>query len=153
MPFSYTDVLSYCQHWHPRNNYFSYFHFIMKSGIIWRDKVLNSKKIFTLQKKTVKITFGAKPGNLGRSLYRRLEYLPLACEYIFSLMNNTVSNQEYFQTNASVHSVHTRNKCHPHRPITYLSCFQKSTHCAGVKILNILPSKLTRMKMLSLKFK
>jgi hypothetical protein len=92
----------------------------MKSGIIWRGKVFNSKKIFTLQKKTVKITFGAKPGNSGRNLFRRLEYLPLACEYIFSLMNDIVSDQEYFQTNAGVHSVHTRNKCYPHRPVAYL---------------------------------
>jgi len=66
MLFSYTDVLPYHQHCHPQNNYFAYFHFILKSGIVWRDKVFNSKKIFTLQKKTVKITFGAKPGNSGR---------------------------------------------------------------------------------------
>jgi hypothetical protein len=67
----------------------------MKSGIIWRNKVFNSKKIFALQKKTVKITFDAKPGNSGRNLLRRLEYLPPSCEYIFSLMNNTVRDQEY----------------------------------------------------------
>jgi len=100
----------------------------------------------------VKITFGAKPGNSGRSLFRRLEYSPLACEYIFSLMNNIVSDQEYLQTNAGVHSVHTRNKCYPYRPVIYLSCFRRSTQCAGVRILSILPSRLTRMKMLSLKF-
>jgi hypothetical protein len=44
----------------------------VKSGIIWRDKVFNSKKIFTLQKKTVNITFGAKPGNSGRRLLGKL---------------------------------------------------------------------------------
>jgi hypothetical protein len=106
--------------------------------------MFNSKKILTRHKKTVKITFGAKPGNSGRSLFKRQEYQPLACEYIFSLMNNIVSDQEYFQTNVCVHSVRTRNKCYPHRPVAYLSCFQKSTHCAGVRILNILPSRLTR---------
>jgi len=95
----------------------------MKCEIIRRDKVFNSKKIFTLGKKTVKITFGAKPGNSGRSLFRRLEYLPLACEYIFSLINNPVSDQEYLQTNAGIHSVHTRNKCYPYSSGTYLSCF------------------------------
>jgi len=31
--------------------------------------------------------------------------------------------------------------------------FKKNTHCAGVRILSILPSRLTRMKMLSLKFR
>jgi hypothetical protein len=67
----------------------------MNSGIIWGDKVFSSKKIFTLQKTTVKITFGAKPGNSDRNLFRRLEYIPPACEYILSLMNNIVSDQEY----------------------------------------------------------
>jgi len=73
--------------------------------------------------------------NSDRSLFRRPEYLPPACEYIFSLMNNIVSDQEYFQTNVGVHSIHTRNKCYPHRPFAYLSCFRKSTHCDGVRIL------------------
>jgi hypothetical protein len=68
----------------------------MKYGIIWRDMMFDSKNIFILPKKTVKITFGAKSGNSGRSLFRKLEYLSLLCEYTFSLMNNTVNDQEYF---------------------------------------------------------
>ena len=55
MPYSYTDVLPYHQHCHPQNSYFACFHFIMKCEIIGRDKVFNGKKIFTVQKKTVKI--------------------------------------------------------------------------------------------------
>jgi hypothetical protein len=125
----------------------------MKYRIIWRDKMFNSKKIFILPKKTVKITFGAKPGNSGRSLLNRLEYFSLPREYTCSLMNNIVRGQEYFQTNVGVHSAHTKNMRHPQMPVAYLSRFQKSTLCAEDRILNILPSALTRMKMLSLKFR
>jgi len=73
--------------------------------------------------------------------------------YIEHNGDESPKDQEYFQADAGVHSVHTRNKSHPHRPVTYLSCFQKNTHCSGVRILNILPGRLTRMKMLSLKLR
>ena len=52
----------------PSKQLFCLFSLYNETGIIWRDKVFNSKKIFTLQKKIVKITFCAKPGNSGRSL-------------------------------------------------------------------------------------
>jgi hypothetical protein len=68
-------------------------------------------------------------------------------------MNNTVNDQEYFWTNVGVHSAHTKNMCHPQRPVAYLSRFWKSTLCAGDRILNILSSILIKKKKLSLKFR
>jgi hypothetical protein len=58
---------------------------------------------------------------------------PLLCEYIRSLMNFTLNNQEYLQTNPATHSVNTRNKLQLHRP-TASSHFQKSAYYAGIKI-------------------
>jgi hypothetical protein len=43
--------------------YFAYFHLIMKYGIICLENSSNSKKIFTLQKKTVTLMAGVKPRN------------------------------------------------------------------------------------------
>jgi hypothetical protein len=74
---------------------------------------------------------------------RMQEEIP--CEYIFSLMNFIVNNQEFFQTNSAVHSVNTRNKHQLHRPIVNLSCFQKSAFYTGIKISNSLPSSLTSL--------
>jgi hypothetical protein len=88
---------------------------------------------------------GVKLRNSRRSLFKRLDILVLQCEYIFSLMNFTVKNQEHFQTNSAIHSVNTRNKNQLHRPIAKLSCFQKSAYYAGIKIFNSLPSSLTRL--------
>jgi hypothetical protein len=68
---------------------------------------------------------GAKPRNSRRSLFKKLEVLPLPCEYIFSLMNFIVNNQERFQTNSAKHNVNTGHKDHLYRPIANLSCFQK----------------------------
>jgi hypothetical protein len=41
--------------------YFAYFHSIMKYGIIFWGNASYSKKIFTLQKKIVRLMAGAKP--------------------------------------------------------------------------------------------
>jgi hypothetical protein len=63
---------------------------------------LRVKKIFTLQKKIIRIMAGAKPRNLCTSLFKTLEILPLPYKYIFSLMNFIINNLELFQTNSTI---------------------------------------------------
>jgi hypothetical protein len=79
----------------------------MKCGIILGASSSYGKMIFTLQKKNVRIMAGAKPRNSYRSLFMRLEFLPLLCECMFSLMNFPVDNQEHFQTNSAVQGTET----------------------------------------------
>jgi hypothetical protein len=67
------------------------------------------------------------------------EILPLPCEYIFTLMNSVVNNQERFQKNPKIHSVNSGNKDHRHRRTANISCFQKSAYDAGIKIFKCLP--------------
>jgi IS1 family transposase len=114
----------------------------MKYGITFWGNSPSSKMILTLQKRTVRIIAGVKSRNSCRNLFMRLEILPLMCEYIFTLMNFVVNNQEHFQTNSAVHGVNTRNRDHLHIPTANLSCFQKSAYYAGIKIFNSLPSDL-----------
>jgi hypothetical protein len=85
---------------------------------------------------------GTKPRNFCRSLFKKLEILPLSCQYIFSLMNFIVNYIELYQTNSAFHSVNTRNKNHLHRPTAYLSCFQKCAYYAGIKTFNSVPPSL-----------
>jgi hypothetical protein len=47
----------------------------------------NSRKIFNLQKKIVRLMTGAKPGNSCKHLFKRLEILTLSCEFICILIN------------------------------------------------------------------
>jgi hypothetical protein len=122
--------------------YVAYFHSQMKCGIVFGGNSPNSKMIFTLQKRTVKIIAGVMSRNSYRNLFMRLEILPLPCKYILTSMNVVVNNQEPFQTNSAIHSDNTRNMDHLHRPVSNLSCFQKGAYCAGIKIFNSLPSNL-----------
>jgi hypothetical protein len=127
-PISSTDTL--------KSIYFAYFHSMMKYGIILWGNYPNSKMIYLLcKKRTVRIIAGVKSRKSCRNLFMSSEILPLMCEYVFTLMNFVVNNQEHFQTNSLIHSVNTRDRNTLHRPVSNLSCFQKSAYCAGMKIL------------------
>jgi hypothetical protein len=132
---------------------FAYFHSIMKYGIIFGGNSFNSKRIFTLQKKIIRIMDGAKPVNLCSSVFKKVGIVPLPCEYIFSLLNFFVNNLKLFRTNSTTHSVNTRNKNHRHRPVPNLSCFQKGAYYAGIKIFNSLPPSLKTISERNEKFK
>jgi hypothetical protein len=61
----------------------AYFHSLMKYGIIFWGNSSDSKKVFTLQKKIVRIMMGVKSHNPCRDLFKRLQILTLPCEYIY----------------------------------------------------------------------
>jgi hypothetical protein len=115
----------YQQHQHPKINLFCLLSLLneIQNNFLGND----SKMVFTLQKKLVRITVGAKPQTPCRDLFKKLQILPLPCEYIFSWLNSVINNLGHFQTNSAIHCVNTRNKHHLHRPIANLICFQKST--------------------------
>jgi hypothetical protein len=120
----------------------AYFHSLLKYGIIFWGNSTESKNIYTLQKKIVRLMTSVKSCNSGRDLFKRLEILILPCEYMISLINIITKNKEHFQTNEDVHSVNTRHKHYLHKRTPILTCFQKSIYYAGIKIFNNLPSDL-----------
>ena len=81
-------------------------------------------RFFILQKKISGITVVAQPRTSCRSLFKLLEILPIPCQYILSLINFIINNQENFQTNSFIGlwNINTRNKHHLHRPDANLSC-------------------------------
>ena len=132
-----------------RNNYYS----IASYGIIFRGNSSNSKKIITLQERIIRIVVGAHHRTSCRRLFKKLEILTVPSQYIHWLMSFFIGNQESFQTNSSVHSINTRNKHHPHRPIANLSCFQKGASYSGIRIFNSLPRSITSLKNEKTQFK
>jgi hypothetical protein len=93
--------------------YCAYFQSIIKYELTVWGNSSNSGKTFTLQKKIVRIM--AQPRTSCRSVFKQSEILPVSCQYILSLMNFTISNQDKYQTNSSTHNINTRNKQHLHR--------------------------------------
>jgi len=124
--------------------YYAYFHSVIKYGIIFWGNCSNSQKIFTLQKKIVRIVAGVKPRTSCRSLFKQLEIQPVPCQYILSLMKCIISNQENFQINSSVCNINSRNKHHFHTKC-YSVLLSKCILC-GIKVFNSLPqsSRITK---------
>ena len=52
-------------------------------------------------------------------LFKQLEILPVACQYILSLKNFIFNNHVISQTYSSIHNIKTRNKHHRHRFIVF----------------------------------
>ena len=109
--------------------------------IFWRNST-HTHQVFKLQKRVVRLMSGLGPRSSYRSLFRKLNILLIACQYILSLMLFIVDNQKIFLTNAYVHGLDTRNKNHLYLPIVSLSCVQKGGSYSGVKIFNSLPSNI-----------
>jgi hypothetical protein len=99
-------------------------HSIIKFGIIFWGNSSKSRKIFTLQKKIIRLMVAAQHRTSRRSLFK-LGTLPVSCQYILSLMNFIINNQKMFKTNSSIHNINTRNKHNLHGSNVNLSCFQK----------------------------
>jgi hypothetical protein len=78
----------------------------MKYGIIFLGNSSNSKMIFTLEKKTVRIVAGNKPRNSCSSLFKRLKTLSHPHGYIFSLMNFAVNKNIFKQIQLYALSIH-----------------------------------------------
>jgi hypothetical protein len=133
--------------------YVAYFHSSIKRGITVWGNFSSSAKIFTLQKKIIRILAAAPPKTLCRSLFKNLEILPIPCDCILSKLNFVVNNQESFQTNLFVHIINSRNKYRLHRSNTNFSCFQKGTFYAGIRIFSSLPHSLSILMNDKAKFK
>jgi hypothetical protein len=107
----------------------------------------DSWKIFTLQKKIVRIMVGAQPRTSCKRVFKQPETLPNQFQYILSLISFIINNLDIFQTNLSTHNINMRNKHHHlHRPNANHFVFQKRTFYVGIKIFNNLPPSVTIIK-------
>jgi hypothetical protein len=71
--------------------YFAYSHSIIKYGIIFWGNSSNSKKIFTLQKKIIRIMVSAQPTTPCRSLFKKLR------DFTYSMSIYIFINELYFK--------------------------------------------------------
>jgi len=89
--------------------YYVYVHSVIKYGMLFWCNCSNSGKIFTKQKEIFRIMAGTQPRTSCSSLFKQVEILHVLCQYILSLINLIINNQENFPTDSSVHNINTRN--------------------------------------------
>jgi hypothetical protein len=133
--------------------YFSYFHSIIKHGIIFWGNSTNISRVSKLQKKVIRIISGVGPRDSCRSLFGKLDILPLSCEYILSLVLFVIDNQINFLSGLEVHGVNTRSKSQLYLPTSDLSVFQKGTKLTGIRLFNSLPRTIQNLRSNRISFK
>ena len=89
---------------------------------------------------------GAEPRASCRGLFRRLEILPVPCQYILFLMLFIIDNPNNFQTVAEVYGLYTRSKNQLFIPNTNLRGVQKGITYSSIKIYNSLPINILSLK-------
>jgi hypothetical protein len=80
---------------------------------------------------------GVKYHNSCRDLFK---ILTIPHEYIFSLINFIINQEQHFKTTADDHSVNIRHKHHLNKQTANLLCFQESAYYAGIRSFSNLPS-------------
>jgi hypothetical protein len=98
--------------------YFSYFHSILSYGIIFWGNSAHSKYIFKIQKGTIRVVTNSGMRDSYRELFKNLQILPLASQYIFCLLMFLVRNRELFKLNSDIHHITTRYNNDFHLPST-----------------------------------
>jgi len=78
--------------------------------------------------------YGAEPRASCRDLFRKLEILPVPCQYILSLMLFIRDNPNNFQTGLEIHGLHIRSKIQLFIPIANLTSVQNGITHSGIKI-------------------
>jgi hypothetical protein len=85
---------------------------------------------------------GINHRNSCRPVFKELNILTLASQYILSLMTFVKNNLELFTFSCTVHNKLTRNRGNLHVLQSHLSIRQKGVHYMSVKIFNSLPKLL-----------
>jgi hypothetical protein len=104
-------------------------------GVIFWGNSTDSKRVFIIQKKIIRIMASVKRRVSCRELFEKFNILPLASEILLSKLSFVVHNMEKFQTNSDIHNINTRHKHDLHQPSANLTSYQKGAYYAWIKLL------------------
>jgi hypothetical protein len=133
--------------------YHAFFHSLMSYGIIFWGNSSHSLNIFLLQKKAIRTMLGCGSRVSCRNIFKDLDILPLASQYIFSLSMFVLQNKTLFPSNIDSHSIDTRQGQNLYLPQANLTIYQKGAYYVGIKVFNKLPIEIKNTSNNLKKFK
>jgi hypothetical protein len=119
--------------------YYSYFNTAMSYGLLFWGNSPQSSTIFIMQNKIIRIMISCNNRVSYRSLFRRLEILPLASQYILSLLLFMINNKNRFTLNSDKYNINLRHINNFYQPSSNLTAYQKGVYCMGIRVYNSLP--------------
>jgi hypothetical protein len=113
----------------------------MSYGIIfWRNSSY-SHAIFLLRK-AIRAMLGYGNTVSCRNIFKELGILPLASQYLFSLLLFVSYNKTLFSSNIDSHTIATRQSLDLYLPQANLTVYQKGVYYVGIKKFNKLPIEI-----------
>ena len=103
--------------------YYSSFNAIISYGLPFWGNSLHTIKVFRIQKRIIRIMLGCKQRVSCRNLFKRLKILPLASQYILSLMLFVVKSKNLFMLNSEHHATCTRQLNNFYQPMTTFTTY------------------------------
>lgn len=119
--------------------YYAYFHSILTYGIMFWGNSVDSKKVFILQKKAIRILTNSHSRDSCRKLFKEENILTLTGQYIYKVLSYVADNSIDFQSINNIHSYKTRKSKNLFLPSASLSLFQRGLNFSAIKIFNALP--------------
>jgi len=114
----------------------------MSYSLIFWGNSTNSKCVFKLQKRAIRIIMGARNNDSCRELFKLLKILLLSAQYIYCVLMFVVNKRNLFLDNAELYTTKTRNSNNLHPPLSHLTKYQKGAHYAGIRVFNHLPTSI-----------
>jgi hypothetical protein len=124
----------------------------MQYGLPFWGNSPQSIKIFRIQKNIIRIMMDRTQRDSCRNLFRALEILPLASQYIFSLMLFVIRNRKEFTDNTEIYEIKSRQPKNLHQPLANLNKYLKGIHYLGIKVYNSLPPHMKDVSDEPMKF-
>lgn len=90
--------------------YHGYFHSVMAYGVLVWGLSHQWRRVFTLQKKALRIIFEINSGESCRSVFKREKILTFPCVYIYEALKQMHGNTESQRRNGDMHSHNTRSR-------------------------------------------
>jgi hypothetical protein len=125
--------------------YHSTFNSIINYSLPFCSTSPNSKKIFRMQKRIVRIMLSCRRLASCRNLFKKLKILPLMSQYIFSTMVFIIKNKRQFTVNSEIHNINARQHTDLHQPALNLTRYEQCIYYSGVKIYNNLPPHIKQL--------
>ena len=127
--------------------YFSYFHSVMSYGLMLWGSAADIETIFILQKRAIRAIYGLRPLDSLRELFKEINILTVASQYIYDNILYVRKNLDLFQKKSDVHNYNTRNKNKLVVPMLRLHKVGNSFVGNWIKMFNKIPQDLVDMPL------
>jgi hypothetical protein len=122
--------------------YFAYVHSIITYGLPFWGNVVNSKNVFMVQKRIIRIIMNVNPKISCQGLFRYINILPFYSQYMYSLLLLVAKNAYRFVINNEIYTINTRQNINLH--LHFTKC-KKGVYYMGIEIFNHLPWDIRKL--------